>query len=185
MKTIFHFLCVAFMVTAVSLKAVGQGNSDKKNEQGKKEEKVKERGKSEEHMKSDEKGKGKPSQDSLGRLDDDPNKGKAYGKDKDGMSGIEFGKMRSKDAKAKMKGEVQRSGEYAGQVEERIVAIEAKIKKAKENLEKNKKAGKIKPDAAKMKEEKLKSLEAKLVDLKGKSGSLREKSKKQKEALDS
>ncbi len=111
---------------------------------------------------------------------DKANKGNAYGKNKGDLSGRDFGKLRSEEAKNKLK-----------EMESNITASETvvikgrdKIKKAEADLEEAKKNKTIDAEEAEKKAEIIKKAHEKLNELDEKIKEEKEKVKKEKEALE-
>ena len=89
------------------------------------------------------------------------NKGNAYGRNKDDMSGKEFGKLRALDAKAK----IGRTKDYLNENEEILRRGRKKVEKAKEKVLKESAEKGTNKEDIKQKEEKIKKAEDKLNEL--------------------
>lgn len=92
-------------------------------------------------------------------------KGNAYGKDKAGLTGKEFGQWRSEEAKAKVKTSVEKSETALTVSEEKLKTGRDKVAQAKAKLADDVKKKKIKGKAIGDKEAKIKMAEDQLNDL--------------------
>ncbi|MBN2610384.1 MAG: hypothetical protein JXB00_02405 [Bacteroidales bacterium] len=81
--------------------------------------------------------------------------GRAYGKDKDGMEGKDFGQTRAEQAKMKQDMKKEELHESVAEGEEKVVQARNKIREAKEKLEKDKKEKKISEAEYQAKKEKI------------------------------
>jgi len=97
-----------------------------------------------------------------GGIKEKSNNGNAYGKDKAGMTGKEFGKVRSEAAKAKVKEKQAKTKAKVKEGSDKASEARTKINDAKINLAKSVKEGKISEADAKVKEAKIKRAEEQL-----------------------
>ena len=108
------------------------------------------------------------------------NSGKAYGKNKDDMSGKEFGQYRATVAKEKMEATDQTFNEK----EELLRQGREKVKKAKERVAKQRAEKTADEAVLQEKEEKIRKAEEKLNELDGVIKKGREKMKEKKEQIE-
>lgn len=105
----------------------------------------------------DDKAKGKPD-----------NKGNAYGKDKGGMSGKEFGQNRAAEARSKNQSQKAETKRTADEGEVRVREARERIKKAKEKLEKDKKEKRVNDKQYEERRKKIEEAEQEANELEGK-----------------
>lgn len=94
--------------------------------------------------------------------------GHAYGKDKGGLEGKEFGQARAAQAKLNKEAKKQELTNSVTSAELKVAEAKEKLQVAKENLEKDKKARKISDAEYQVKKEKIQKVETAVTDLEGK-----------------
>mgnify|MGYP000595294744 CR=1 FL=1 len=99
----------------------------------------------------------KGQSDSLKTKDGKENRGNAYGRNKDSLSGKEFGQQRAADAKAA-------AAEKKESVEEKISENQKKLKEARKKLDEAEQRGDITKEKAEEKRKKLDDLEKQLEE---------------------
>ncbi len=92
-------------------------------------------------------------------------KGHAYGKNKESMSGREFGKERAEQAKAKKEEKKKELDKTIKTNEDKVSDAKDRINKAREKAEKQKADGEITEEQYLEKMEKIKKAEAKMLEL--------------------
>lgn len=107
-------------------------------------------------------------------------KGNAYGKDKEGLEGKEFGQHRAAEAKSKHEA-VTNSNQAIDNASKTNEDTHAKIKEAKNKLEKNKKEKKISDAEYNKKKKELDDLETQVNELDKKNAELKGKLSKENE----
>ena len=170
-------LTLALVITLIfgNLTAFAQGNSEESKQKNKEKiEKVKER-KLKDHSEQDH---DDHNHDKIKKeKKENFNNGNAYGKNKNGLTGREFGELRSEEAKNKIKKQEKNLVEneiFVRDGREKIEKIRDRVKKQKENQE-------ITLEEAIEKEKKISNAEEKLKELEDRISKGREDLKKRRE----
>jgi len=172
MKTILSLTLICVLIALVGTNAFAQPGKDKpektKATEKKEMQKAEQKAKPEAGKKLDESKAAKDEKvkkDSLKTDKDNEGQGHAYGKNKGGLEGKEFGQSRAEQAKLEQKQKEQELGTSVEEGDAKVMEAREKIAAAKEQAEKEKMAKKISEAAYQEKMEKINNAEKAVDDL--------------------
>lgn len=173
LKNLILTICFLLLLSNISFAQQKKGNSN--NEKAKTEKQVN-KGKKKNAEAKEKGGKELAKKHDMGKQNHDfdekeqketgvDGKGNAYGKNKNGIEGKEFGQERARQAKLNKEEKSKELDNSMSQGESRIKEGKEKIKKSKEKLEKEKKEGAISDKDYKNQKDKINKAEKGIEDL--------------------